>query len=592
MKALLVTLIVAAVVRISAAAQEAFVTVDAGHIIAPINPLLYGINAARWDESLFPGTPDEMLLTCSRDAIAKIKASRVTVLKYPGGNDADSYVWNSPANNSTEMDTEEYLALCREVNAVPFITVNFNQPPELAAAWVRYCNSGDRLHVPYWEIGDEQWGWWAKGHSTPEAYADKFITFVRAMKAVDPTIKVATNVFLGIHPEQWTERVLAAAGEYVDMLTVTFFPQQWGNENDDSLLASSEQYLKQFLRLRADVERAVGKAKADRIVYVNVGYNSVNHSPGPQTLQVVNALWVADMLGVMAGSKTDIACYWALHNAFPPRKGDYGYLSSEGHNQPSYTYYVFPLLRTMFGDTLVMSSSNDPRLRVYASRTAKRLSVLLINTKATHSREALVKVAGFTASGTVRAVLLDSTHRNVPLPDIQIGQAGLKTIVPPYAILAMEVIAQDSVVPPHNLALAATATASTYSTIGPAFGPASAVDGNTSTRWNSAAWTKSDGKEHQWLRLSWDNAQTFTTVRIRWGESPAKRYRIEISSDGERWRTISEQENGMGGTETVEVPGIPARHVRVLGLEGTGGRSTISAYSIREVEVYSGEIGR
>ncbi len=230
-------------------AQDVTVTIDAGQRLGPINPLLYGINTARWDESLFPSAADCMLLTCDRDAIAKVKASGVTMLKYPGGNDADSYVWNSPENNPSEMDTDEYLAFCREVGAEPFITINFNQPPELAAAWVRYCNTGNRHHVMYWEVGDEQWGWWAKGHSTPEAYASKYVTFVRAMKAVDPTIKVATNVFLGVHPEQWTERVLAAAGEYIDMLTVTFYPQEWGKENDDTLLSSTTTYREQMSAL-------------------------------------------------------------------------------------------------------------------------------------------------------------------------------------------------------------------------------------------------------------------------------------------------------------------------------------------------------
>src|SRR3989338_9297648 len=109
-------------------AQSIRVDVDAGQSIRLISPLLYGINTARWDESLFPGASNEMLLGSDRGAIIKIKASGVTLLKYPGGNDADHYIWNSPSNNATEMDTDEYIALCREVRAEPFITINFNEP--------------------------------------------------------------------------------------------------------------------------------------------------------------------------------------------------------------------------------------------------------------------------------------------------------------------------------------------------------------------------------------------------------------------------------------------------------------------------------
>ena len=320
-----------------ASAQPVRVEIDAGRTIRTIHPWLYGINTARWDESLFPGPSNEMLLSADRDAIAKIKASGVTLLKYPGGNDADHYVWNSPANNATEMDTDEYIALCREVGAEPFITVNFNEPFELAAEWVRYCNIVRGYNVRLWEVGDEQWGTWARGHAPPEEYAKKYIAFVKAMRAVDPSIKVATNVPLGPHPENWIERVFRAAGDHIDMLTYTFFPQQWGKENDDTLFATVPKFKELVLQIRRDVDRVVGKEKANSILYINVGYNSVNHSPGLQTLQIVNALWTADMLGTMAEVGTDIACYWALHNFYPPRGGDYGYLSSDASNPPRYS---------------------------------------------------------------------------------------------------------------------------------------------------------------------------------------------------------------------------------------------------------------
>ncbi|MCU0411486.1 MAG: hypothetical protein MUF82_03000, partial [Bacteroidetes bacterium] len=249
MKPLSFLLISSALIASFLIAQPVRISVDASAVVGDINPLLFGINTARWDESLFPGPSTEMLLSSDRDAIAKIKASGITMLKYPGGNDADHYIWNSPANNASEMDTDEYLALCRETGAEPFITVNFNEPPELAADWVRYCNVTRGFGVKLWEVGDEQWGSWAKGHSSPEEYARKFSRFARAMKAVDPSIKIATNVALagssaslGGASEGWTARVLRAASDDIDMLTITFYPQQWGEEDDDVLLSSVDTY--------------------------------------------------------------------------------------------------------------------------------------------------------------------------------------------------------------------------------------------------------------------------------------------------------------------------------------------------------------
>ena len=100
-----------------------------------------------------------MLTTADRDAIAKIKASGVTVLKYPGGNDADKYIWNSISNNASEMDTDEYLALCRASRRSTIHHDQFQRASaELAAEWVRYCNVTKGYKVKLWEVGDERWG--------------------------------------------------------------------------------------------------------------------------------------------------------------------------------------------------------------------------------------------------------------------------------------------------------------------------------------------------------------------------------------------------------------------------------------------------
>ncbi|MFH0989976.1 MAG: discoidin domain-containing protein [bacterium] len=562
--------------------QPIRIEVDAAKKIRAINPWLYGINTARWDESLFPEHPDEMLLTADRDAIKKIKASGITLLKYPGGNDADSYIWNSPDNNVSEMQTDEYIALCREVGAAPFITINFNQTPELAAEWVRYCNREKGYDVKLWEIGDERWGTWAKGYVPPEEYAKKYILFVQAMRAVDPDIKVATNVPLGYHREQWTERVLRSAVDYVDMLTFTYFPQQWGKENDDSLMASVGVFEKLVLQLREDVERVVGKKKADEMLYVNVGYNSVNHSPGHQTLQMINALFTADMLGVMARTGIDIGCFWALHNFYPPRGGDFGFMSSEGKNTPRYSYYVLPLFSKYLKGELVESLGGGALVSTYAARDGKALSIAFLNKDRRAIQYAQLQVKNFTPLQKGMAYILDATREMKPfnLPPLS-GTMTLK--LPPYSLIMVNMIDSDSTLQPENLTLNASAAASSFSTIGPHFTPPSAIDGKMHTRWNSAAWTKSNGEESQWFQLRWKTTQTIRRIRIHWGESPAQEYEILLSSDGAHWKTVKKVAGGRGGTEEYSFDAQRARQLKIIGKKGTKG---ISAYSIREIEVF------
>jgi hypothetical protein len=570
-------------VSCSSLAQQSRIEIDGGNIVRPINPWLYGINTARWDESLFPGPTEEMLMTADRDAIEKIKASGITLLKYPGGNDADHYVWNSSANNATEMNTDEYIALCREVGAEPFITVNFNESPDLAAEWVRYCNIVRGYNVKLWEVGDEQWGTWARGHAPPEEYAKKYISFVKAMRAVDPTIKVATNVPLGLHPENWAERVLKAAGEYVDMLTYTFFPQPSGKENDDSLLTSVGKFRSLVTTLREDVERAVGPQKTSSLLFINVGYNSVSHSPGPQTLQMINAVWTADMLGTMAELRTDIACFWALHNFYPPRGGDYGYISSEGSNTPRNSYYVFPMFSKHLKGNLIATSSSNVSVSAYASRFGKALSLILVNKDKRNHRSLEIDLRNFAPHAGAKVWILDETRKYIQLNDLLQCAERFPIKVPPYSVMAIELIERDSVMPPRNIALQATATASSCSTIGPHFKPLSAIDGKPYTRWNSAAWTKSSGQEAQWFQLAWSKLQHIGFIRICWGETYAADFRLLTSTDGKRWQTLREVTNGKGGIEEMTVENIKARYLKI---DGSRGMKGISAYSIREIEVY------
>ena len=147
----------------------------------------------------------------------------------------------------------------------------------------------------------------------------------------------------------------------------------------------------------------------------------------------------------------------------------------------------------------------------------------------------------------------------------------------------VELVAADSVAPPANLALRASASASSFSVIGPQFGPASAADGKPHTRWCSAAWTKSNGDEAQWLQLAWAVPQEVRRVRICWGETWGTHYRLEVSPDAETWDIVREVTGGKGGSEEFTWAPRICRYIRLNGLRGTKG---ISAYAVKEMEVY------
>jgi hexosaminidase len=68
-----------------------------------------------------------------------------------------------------------------------------------------------------------------------------------------------------------------------------------------------------------------------------------------------------------------------------------------------------------------------------------------------------------------------------------------------------------------------------------------------------------------------------------WGETYAVDYILKASSDGKSWRTILAVTKGKGGTEEHTVDSTMARYLRIEGKKGAKG---ISAYSVREIEVF------
>ncbi|MFF7173315.1 discoidin domain-containing protein [Streptomyces pseudovenezuelae] len=124
-----------------------------------------------------------------------------------------------------------------------------------------------------------------------------------------------------------------------------------------------------------------------------------------------------------------------------------------------------------------------------------------------------------------------------------------------------------------NLSQGRTATSSTIENAGT---PASAaVDGNTGTRWSSAA------SDDQWLQVDLGAAASINQVVINWETAYGKDYKIQASNDGSAWTDLRSVTGGDGGTDTLDVSG-QGRYVRLLGIH----RATQWGYSTWEFQVF------
>ncbi|MGW0518821.1 penicillin acylase family protein [Crossiella sp. NPDC003009] len=128
-----------------------------------------------------------------------------------------------------------------------------------------------------------------------------------------------------------------------------------------------------------------------------------------------------------------------------------------------------------------------------------------------------------------------------------------------------------------NLALAKAASASSQETGAYPSPPGKAVDGDRRTRWAS------DWSDEQSLTVDLGSVRQVGRTVLRWESAYGKAYRIEVSTDGQRWRQAAAVADGDGGEDNIPFAATQARFVRLTGIS----RATRYGYSLFEIEVYA-----
>lgn len=199
--------------------------------------------------------PSDHIRGFRADLIAALRDWSPTQLRWPGGNFVSAYHWQLGIGDrdkrpsyldpawwlweSNDMGTDEFIDLCRLVDAEPVLTANMgNGSPEEARAWVEYCNGAassefgalraangyEKPHqVKVWFVGNEQFGNWQVGHVDAETYARRYREFARAMRAADPDL---TLIGVGVPVDlygHWNEEVLGSAAEEMDQYSLHYY---------------------------------------------------------------------------------------------------------------------------------------------------------------------------------------------------------------------------------------------------------------------------------------------------------------------------------------------------------------------------------
>ncbi len=303
------------------AAQKARISVENGNIIGQVEKNVFGSFVEHLGRSVYYGiyepehrTADEFGFR--QDVMELVRELNVPIIRYPGGNFVSSYRWedgigpvaerparldpNWRAVETNRVGVNEFATWCRRVGAEPMMAINLGtRGIESALDLLEYCNhpSGTYLsdlrikhgyREPYniktWCLGNEMDGTWQVGYKTAYEYGRLAEQTARAMRMIDPELKLvscgSSHTFMESFPE-WEAETLSHTYDVVDYISLH---QYFENNFDDpaDFLAQSletDRFIRTVIAV-CDYVKAKKRGKKDIMLSFdewNLWYHSHEH---------------------------------------------------------------------------------------------------------------------------------------------------------------------------------------------------------------------------------------------------------------------------------------------------------------------------
>jgi arylsulfatase A-like enzyme/alpha-L-arabinofuranosidase len=387
----------------STGSADVVISVNADIKTAQVLPTQFGVNTP------FRNGSDQL------DRTHLYQKAGMGSLRFPAGSGSNLYFWdgNIPSEfeieingidgtKSNGMTPELFAQFKNDAGAEATIVVNYfyarygktaegtrdarvQQAADYAAGFVRKMNVDLGVNVKYWEIGNECYGPWEEGYDvngsivTGKEYGEDFCVFAEAMKAVDPTIKV--GVVVTREDDEWNSGVLPEVKDHADFLVVHNYFTSVKDATAANVLGSIGQVESVHTTLMNCVEKYTGKARD----YYPVALTEFN-SRGPVNCTMVNGLFVSQVLGEVIKNGYGMADLWVSEwNWSETDQESKGFLARNDPDQADYTprqsYMAYHFYEKCFGDQMVEASSNNEKVKVYASTfSSGEIGLVVVNT--------------------------------------------------------------------------------------------------------------------------------------------------------------------------------------------------------------------
>jgi alpha-N-arabinofuranosidase len=384
--------------------------VDVGKDLGGVDRRIFGTNIEWFNDAGGLGTSDA---SAYQNLVNLARNEGVSVYRFPGGTLSDYYNWRDgigprerrpvskhptdSGRSPNNFGSPELFRFLQQTGGEALITVNAGTgTPADAAGWVAYANDADNsqrradgfpqpVGVKLWEVGNEIYlpdqPFTKKVGVTPEVYAQRFVQFADAMRAVDPSIKV---IGIGVtkyrddpyNPQypQWTEKLLQTAADKIDMIAVhnAYFPAFTSVKHAPvadvyrALWASPEAVDRSLSSLDALISRYERKR---HIGIAITEWGPVFSNPIPfigdfewfdHVKTLGSGVYVGRLLQVfMSHPRVELANYFKFTD-----RTFCAWVNYEG--QPKVPYWVFKLYARNSGDRRVQASVNGPEFNVPA----------------------------------------------------------------------------------------------------------------------------------------------------------------------------------------------------------------------------------
>ncbi len=345
---------------------------------------------------------------------------------------AQTFVYAAPTSPASDphpsyeiLDFESFMDFVNHYShdAEPVICVNYGTgtPPE-AAAWVEYANIVQGYGIKYWQIGNEMHGAWEEGGPvSARMYAERFVAFAQAMKAVDSTIRVlgpsySTAVTAPDSQDNdgvdrnYLEAFLAHVAQYerdlgerlLDGIDVHRYPYWTGTPDGgdiQKMLDDQRPVAHEFALMHTWIDTYLDDPATRSVHLTEYGTNAGARFAGLDS--IANAAGTANVAASFAsefGARAHL-------NQFAALSGDPQYIAEDPNNYGDFMLFAYPLegvtssfdlapAGTYWGPFMLgriwldpaqanqllrVSGPSTSQVRAFAVRTPDAVRVLLIN---------------------------------------------------------------------------------------------------------------------------------------------------------------------------------------------------------------------